>query len=233
MRFRRVVGLAEFRRFAIGRHAVFVDDSTILLGIPTTTAVGVPDAASFTPEGLITIVLSKDKVASPGTGDLLGNFEVRTYNVDSEVIRTTNAIDQATNATANDFTANAATYALVGPPPQPDLIVAELKASNNKARQGDKVTFTAKITNAGQQSAGASKTEFLLDGATVLGLIDTPALGPGASATVSVNWLTASATKGQHTIKTTADKNNIVAESNEANNTKTITVSIQGNKTRK
>jgi len=109
--------------------------------------------------------------------------------------------------------------------------VAQLTASNNQARQGDKVTFTAVIKNVGQQSAGASKTEFLLDGATVLGLIDTPALGPGASATVSVNWYTASAKKGQHTIKATADKNNVVAESNESNNTATVTVSIQGNKT--
>jgi hypothetical protein len=96
---------------------VFVDDTGIVVGIPMTTKVGDPDAGSFTPAGLITIVLSKDKVASPQTGDLLGNFEVRTYNVVSEVIRTTNAIDQATNATANDFTANAATYALVGPIP--------------------------------------------------------------------------------------------------------------------
>jgi hypothetical protein len=104
---------------------VFVDDSTILLGIPMTTPVGAPDAASFTPAGLITIVLSKDKVASPQTGDLLGNFEVRTYNVDSEVIRTTNAIDQATNATANDFTANAATYALVGPIPGLNSVVSQ------------------------------------------------------------------------------------------------------------
>ena len=52
-----------------------------------------------------------------------------------------------------------------------------------------------------------------------------------SSAPVTVNWLTASAKKGQHTIKATADKTNVVAESNEANNTKTITVSIQGNKT--
>src|SRR5437660_2861260 len=113
----------------------------------------------------------------------------------------------------------------------PDLIVSALTASNNQARQGDKVTFTATIKNQGQASAVASKTEFLLDGTTVLGLIDTPALAPGASATVTVNWLTASPKKGQHTIKATADKTNVVPESNEANNTKTITVSIQGNKT--
>ena len=116
-------------------------------------------------------------------------------------------------------------------PAAPDLVVSALTASNNQARQGDKVTFTATIKNQGQASAAASKTEFLLDGKTVLGLVDTPALAPGASATVTVNWLTASAKKGQHTIKATADKTNVVPESNEANNTKTITVSIQGNKT--
>jgi subtilase family serine protease len=48
---------------------------------------------------------------------------------------------------------------------------------------------------------------------------------------VSVNWLTASAKKGQHTIKTTADRTGLVTESNEGNNTKIITVSLQGNKT--
>ena len=52
-----------------------------------------------------------------------------------------------------------------------------------------------------------------------------------SSAPVTVNWLTAGAKKGLHTIKATADKVNVVPESNEANNTRTITVSIQGNKT--
>jgi PKD repeat protein len=109
----------------------------------------------------------------------------------------------------------------------PDLIVAALTASKNPAHPGDNVTFTAKITNSGQQNAGASRTEFLLDGATALGLINTPALAPGTSATVSATWNTAKAKKGQHTIKATADKTNAVAESNEANNTMTITVSLK------
>ncbi|HEV2841826.1 MAG TPA: hypothetical protein VGW39_10905 [Chthoniobacterales bacterium] len=87
----------------------------LVVGVPTTTRVGDADFGSFTPEGLITIVVSKDKVARPQRGDLLGNFAVRTYNVVTNEIRSTNAIDTATNAAANDFTANAATYALVGP----------------------------------------------------------------------------------------------------------------------
>jgi subtilase family serine protease len=115
--------------------------------------------------------------------------------------------------------------------PRPDLIVSTVTDSNNQARQGDKVTFTATITNIGRQSARASKTQFLLDGSKVIGLIDTPAVGAGQSVQVSVNWLTASVPKGQHTIKTTADKTGLVTESDEGNNTKTITVAIQGNKT--
>ncbi|PYK66022.1 MAG: hypothetical protein DME45_13400 [Verrucomicrobia bacterium] len=114
---------------------------------------------------------------------------------------------------------------------RPDLIVSTLKASNKQAPQGSKVTLTATIKNQGNASAGASKTEFLLDGKTVLGLIDTPNLAPGASATISVDWYTASVQKGQHTIKTTADRNNTVIESTETNNTKSVTVSIQGNQT--
>jgi hypothetical protein len=107
-----------------------VDDTAIAVGIPTTSPVGPPDAGSFTPAGLITIVLSKDKIGEVRTGDLLGNFEVRTYNVDSEVIRTNNAIDQATGtggdktATANDFTANAATYMVSGTMPGVNAIVS-------------------------------------------------------------------------------------------------------------
>ena len=126
---------------------------------------------------------------------------------------------------------NAAQVLISVAAPQPDLIVSTVTDSNNQARQGDKVTFTATITNIGQQSAGPSKTEFLLDGSKVLGLIDTPAIGAGQSVQVSVNWLTASAKKGQHTIKTTADRTGLVTESNEGNNTKIITVSLQGNKT--
>lgn len=107
-----------------------------------------------------------------------------------------------------------------------------LTASNNQARQGDKVTFTATVSNTGQASAGASQTEFKLDNTTVLGLVNTPALGIGQSTQVAVNWLTANAKQGQHTVVATADKANAVAESIETNNTKNTTVSLKGNKTR-
>ena len=110
-----------------------------------------------------------------------------------------------------------------------DLLVTNMTASNSGGRQGDKVTLTATITNQGSAPASASKTEFLLDNATVLGLVDTPVIDAGESATVSVNWDTRSI-KGTHTIRGTADQTGLVDELNETNNSSTLTVTIQGNK---
>ena len=96
----------------------------LVLGVPTTTRVGTPDAGSFTTNGLITIVVSRDKVGNPQAGDLLGGFSSRTYATVTDQIRSTNAIDTTTNASANDNTANAQTYALIGPVPGLDFALA-------------------------------------------------------------------------------------------------------------
>ncbi len=96
----------------------------LVLGVPSTTKVGTPDVGTFTTAGLITIVVSKDKVGNPKTGDLLGNFSVRTYATVTTQIRTTNAIDTTGNATNLDRTANTATYQLVGPVPGLNSVVS-------------------------------------------------------------------------------------------------------------
>jgi hypothetical protein len=87
----------------------------LVLGDPQTTKVGEPDAGSFTPAGQITIAIARDKVGNPQTGDLLGGISVRTFSDSTNKVRSTLAIDSTTNANANDETANAATYALLGP----------------------------------------------------------------------------------------------------------------------
>ncbi len=96
---------------------VFTEVVGLVLGVPTATPLGPPDAGSFTPAGIITIVVSKDKVGNPQTGDLLGAFSTRTYPDPGDMMRSTDATDTTSNATANDFTANAATYVLAGPIP--------------------------------------------------------------------------------------------------------------------
>jgi immune inhibitor A len=111
-----------------------------------------------------------------------------------------------------------------------DLVVANIEAKNTKGvREGDKVTITATIRNVGSIGAGASKTEFLLDGARVLGLVDTPTIPAGGSARVSVLWDTRGV-KGTHTIRATADRTDAVVEDSDANNAGTLTVTVQGNK---
>lgn len=116
--------------------------AALVLGVPTTTKVGTPDAASFTAGGLITIVVSKDKVGNPRKGDLLGAFSVRTYANVSTTIRSTDAIDTTANATANDYSANAATYALVGSGPEVNSVLS-------RKRHGTAGTFDVNLPRAG------------------------------------------------------------------------------------
>jgi M6 family metalloprotease-like protein len=112
---------------------------------------------------------------------------------------------------------------------RPDLQVTDLVASNNTARQGDKVTFTATVENTGSSVAGASETEFELDGSTVIGVVATGSIPAGGSQQVAVELRTSSM-RGEHVMRATADVNNAVNESNETNNAAQRTVSVKGNK---
>ena len=117
-----------------------------------------------------------------------------------------------------------------GPPAAPDLEVLTLTTTNIKAPQGQKVTITAVVKNTGNAAAGASTT-VIRDGATVLATVATPALGAGDSVTLTLDLRTA-AQNGTHVLSVTADTANTVAESNETNNTKPLTVNIKGNQVR-
>jgi immune inhibitor A len=112
----------------------------------------------------------------------------------------------------------------------PDLQVSDVSVSTASPKQGETVTVSATVLNAGPGKAAASKTELLLDGTTVLGLVDTPALAAGKSAKVSVSWSTKKVKGGDHVIKATADKPAAIAEENEANNAAQRTVTVKGNK---
>jgi hypothetical protein len=120
--------------------------------------------------------------------------------------------------------------ATVGNAVRPDLVVSNVTTSANKgSREGDKVTITGTVANVGGNGAAASTTEFVLDGQTVLGTVDTAAIAAGASSQYSVQWDTRGV-KGDHVITVTADRTSAVAEANEANNVGQLTVTVQGNK---
>lgn len=115
------------------------------------------------------------------------------------------------------------------PAAQPDLQVTGMTTTQNKAREGQKVTVKATIGNAGNGPANPSQTEFKLDDGTVIGVANTPAMAQGASVVVSVDWNTASV-KGEHVITATADIGSVVTESSETNNSGQLTVTVKGNK---
>jgi immune inhibitor A len=112
---------------------------------------------------------------------------------------------------------------------RPDLRVTSLVASQSRAREGEKVTFTATVSNTGGSTAGASQTEFKLDGTTVVGTVATGSIAAGSTRQVAVDLRT-NGMRDQHTMRATADSGNAVAESNEANNSGTLTFTIKGNK---
>ena len=109
----------------------------------------------------------------------------------------------------------------------PDLVVSGMTAAQTKKQ----VPITATVTNQGTETAPATTTEFLLDGTAVLGQVSTPSLGPGQSADVSVVF-NAHGPTGEHTITATADKPNVVQESDEGNNVGRLTFLAQGNRVR-
>jgi immune inhibitor A len=111
----------------------------------------------------------------------------------------------------------------------PDLQVTDVTAPSGKLKGGRPVMVTATVRNAGPGKSLASMTEFLLDGTTVLGLVNTPVLNAGQSAQVTVQW-TPQNGNSQHTIRATADKPGTVGEENEGNNAGQRTFTIHGNK---
>jgi immune inhibitor A len=114
------------------------------------------------------------------------------------------------------------------PPPQkPDLVVASIRAANNKGNAAARVTVTAVIGNIGNAAAGASNTKFVLDGNQVLAVVNTASLAAGGTIEVSFQW-DSKGVKGDHTITVMTDDASEVSESNESNNSASATYTLNG-----
>jgi len=111
------------------------------------------------------------------------------------------------------------------PSPQADLGVSSITLTNNRTEIGEPVTITAIIRNTGNATAAASKTMFTIDDTNVLGAVDTPAIAPGGSIEVTMQWDT-TGVSGAHKITVFADDEAVVPESNESNNDVSITVTV-------
>jgi hypothetical protein len=111
--------------------------------------------------------------------------------------------------------------------PLPDLALDASGISFATVR--DQTTITATVRNLGPVGAGGVAVRFT-DNGTQIGSLQTIATIPaGGSATASVVWST-KGLKGERTIDVAVDPAAAIAESNEANNAASRTVTVKGNK---
>ena len=107
----------------------------------------------------------------------------------------------------------------------PDLVVYSLTRSPASPTTADPITFTAVVQNTGTAPAGASTLHLRVGYETQGTSHNIPALAVGASATVT--RLVPPLTTAQSYITTaTADTNDVVAESNETNNTRQLSFTV-------
>jgi subtilase family serine protease len=120
---------------------------------------------------------------------------------------------------------------------QPDLIVTSISKSPNNPSAGQAVTFSAVIKNQGNAATPAGvvhRVSFSVDGTLVsFSNTSTTSLAVNGTRTLTANSgpngsATWSATGGTHTILANVDDTGLIAESNEGNNTATISLSVSG-----
>ena len=102
----------------------------------------------------------------------------------------------------------------------PDLIVQAIAWSPETATIGEQVVINVTIANQGKSRAGNSTVYLYIDGGSRLQQ-DIYEIDAGTAVTISFPWTGQS---GSHSIKAVADGADRIAESNEANNTKTATI---------
>jgi subtilase family serine protease len=98
--------------------------------------------------------------------------------------------------------------------PKPNLTVPAMTVT----RSGDSLVAKVTIGNTGRASAANIRTA-VLDNGTQVGVATGSALAPGATKTLTVSWKTK---KGSHTVTGSVDPLDVIAESNEGDNKRTV-----------
>lgn len=132
----------------------------------------------------------------------------------SAVVDPANTVVEQNNGN-NSLTA--ASPLVVAQAPGPDLQVLSIASNPANPAVGASVTFTVAVRNRGTTATGATTVTRLVAGGTTLNT-NTASIAAGATVTVAVSgsW---TATSGGATLTATADATNVVAETNESNNT--------------
>ncbi|GAA2642957.1 CARDB domain-containing protein [Paractinoplanes durhamensis] len=130
--------------------------------------------------------------------------------------------DTVAEQSNDNNTLTASSPLVVAQAPGPDLQVLSVTPTPANPSAGAAVTFAVAVNNRGTSAAAATVTR-VVAGSTTLN-VNTGAIAAGATVTVSAGTWTA--TTGGATITATADATNVVAETNENNNSRTQSIVV-------
>jgi hypothetical protein len=149
-----------------------------------------------------------------------GTRAMGSYTV-SSVVDPTNTIIEQDNS---NNSSTAPSPLVVAQAPGPDLQVLSITSNPPNPAVGAAVTFTVSVKNRGTTPTGVTTVTRVAAGTTTLNT-DTASIAAGITSTVVIggSW---TATSGGVTITATADATNVVAETNEANNTLTQSIVV-------
>ena len=133
-----------------------------------------------------------------------------------------------TNPAGNGSAVKADYITVTAPVTLPDLTVSTLASNNGEVFSLSENTYTAKVTNIGEAAAGAFAVGFNVSGDT--GSVAVPGgLAAGANTTVTWTDETVRDADVNVTVTATADVDNVITESNEDNNVKTLEKTVVDN----
>lgn len=179
------------------------------------TAAAAATTVNFSLAGAVAGSATVGGLAAGGSTTVSFNAGTRpmgSYSVAAVVDPTNTVVEQ--NDANNSFTAPSPL--VVAQAPGPDLQVLGVTSNPPNPAVGAAVTFTVSVNNRGTTATGATTVTRVTVGGTTLNA-NTASVAAGATVSVAIggSW---TATSGGATITATADATNVVAETNEANN---------------
>ncbi|GAA2623397.1 hypothetical protein GCM10010399_63310 [Dactylosporangium fulvum] len=149
-----------------------------------------------------------------------GTRPMGSYTAAATVDPTNTVVEQ--NDSNNTFTASS--QLVVAQAPGPDLQVVGITSNPASPAAGAAVSFTVAVNNRGTTASGATTVTRVSVGGTTLNT-NTPSIAAGATVNVAITG-TWTATAGGATITATADATNVVAETNETNNSRSQSIVV-------
>jgi|GEM_PF-4397657 len=135
-------------------------------------------------------------------------------------------VDPSGTIAESDETNNSASKQVtVAAPPvsPPDLRIESIVADPGTPIDAEAVAVVVKVINVGGTAAGGAFDVSIQDNASLLHTFNVADLGPGSRATLTLNT---SFVAGSHLLTATADSGSVIAESDEANNSDSLSLSV-------